>query len=307
MAQGEDRLGCLERPFAGRRADRAAHSRRHSGARPARPQSDFHRRCSSLSVCARTARRHCSRSRAWAAKAPRHGARSSTISSSAVCDGPSSSSSTARQGLKRQLPPSGTACRCRGARYTSIATCSPVRPERLYEEIGADYNDMIYAATPEEIEARRKAFIRRWRLKHRAVADSLEEAGNRLVYIHSSAAKSEAQRAHNKRNRAAARRVQAKDQNSKAVRQARADRKCRRDGCSGRCVRVRSDQTLRKVDGWQTLLALRPARPYRPVKVDLDRLKRITSMLTGDRATKCRTAFERRRRDTDRRSVARDL
>jgi putative transposase len=39
---------------------------------------------------------------------------------------------------------------------------------------------MIYAATPKEIEARRKAFIRKWRLKHRAVADSLEEAGDRL-------------------------------------------------------------------------------------------------------------------------------
>jgi putative transposase len=53
-------------------------------------------------------------------------------------------------------------------------------PERLHEEITADYNDMIYAATCEEIAARRKAFIRKWRLKHRAVADSLEEAGERL-------------------------------------------------------------------------------------------------------------------------------
>src|SRR6266511_2452660 len=53
-------------------------------------------------------------------------------------------------------------------------------PERLHEEITADYNDMIYAATREEIEARRKAFIRKWRLKHHAVADSLEEAGDRL-------------------------------------------------------------------------------------------------------------------------------
>jgi transposase-like protein len=53
-------------------------------------------------------------------------------------------------------------------------------PERLHEEIGADYTDMIYAATPEEIEARRKAFIRKWRLRHRPVADSLEEAGDRL-------------------------------------------------------------------------------------------------------------------------------
>jgi transposase-like protein len=53
-------------------------------------------------------------------------------------------------------------------------------PERLHDEISADYNDMIYAATREEVEARRKAFIRKWRLKHRAVADSLEEAGDRL-------------------------------------------------------------------------------------------------------------------------------
>src|SRR5438093_2624333 len=53
-------------------------------------------------------------------------------------------------------------------------------PERLHEEIGADYTDMIYAATPEDIAARRKAFMRKWLLKHRPVADSLEEAGDRL-------------------------------------------------------------------------------------------------------------------------------
>jgi putative transposase len=53
-------------------------------------------------------------------------------------------------------------------------------PKRLHEEIGADYTDMIYAATPQDIAARRKAFIRKWRFKHRPVADSLEEAGDRL-------------------------------------------------------------------------------------------------------------------------------
>jgi transposase-like protein len=53
-------------------------------------------------------------------------------------------------------------------------------PERLHDEITADYNDMIYATTPEEIAVRRKAFIRKWRLKHRAVTDSLDEAGDRL-------------------------------------------------------------------------------------------------------------------------------
>ena len=34
-------------------------------------------------------------------------------------------------------------------------------PERLHEEITADYTDMIYAASPEEIAARRKAFVRK--------------------------------------------------------------------------------------------------------------------------------------------------
>jgi putative transposase len=53
-------------------------------------------------------------------------------------------------------------------------------PEALHEELSADYTDMIYAATPQEIAARRKAFLRKWRLKCRAVADSLEEAGDRL-------------------------------------------------------------------------------------------------------------------------------
>ena len=46
-------------------------------------------------------------------------------------------------------------------------------PERLHEEVSADYNDMIYARTAKEIETRRKSSIRNWRLKCRAVADSL--------------------------------------------------------------------------------------------------------------------------------------
>src|ERR1700691_428675 len=48
-------------------------------------------------------------------------------------------------------------------------------PERLHEEISNDYRDMIYAATRGEVETRRKTFIRKWRLKCRAVADSLKE------------------------------------------------------------------------------------------------------------------------------------
>jgi hypothetical protein len=39
---------------------------------------------------------------------------------------------------------------------------------------------MIYAGSKLEIEAKRKALIHKWRLKCRAVADSLEEAGDKL-------------------------------------------------------------------------------------------------------------------------------
>jgi putative transposase len=53
-------------------------------------------------------------------------------------------------------------------------------PERLHEEISADYKDMIYADTKQEVETKRKAFLRKWRLKCPAVAVSLEEAGDKL-------------------------------------------------------------------------------------------------------------------------------
>ena len=88
------------------------------------------------------------RVQSWAASAEAW--RAVLVSHRAVCDGPSSSSSTARQAWA--LPPSGTACRCRGAQYT--ARTARLAPERA-REIGADYNDMIYAATPEEIGAPR--------------------------------------------------------------------------------------------------------------------------------------------------------
>jgi transposase-like protein len=53
-------------------------------------------------------------------------------------------------------------------------------PKHMHDELTEDYRDMIYADTASEIEKRRKAFLRKWRLKCRAVADSLEEAGDRL-------------------------------------------------------------------------------------------------------------------------------
>ena len=64
---------------------------------------------------------------------------------------------------------------------TSTATFLGHAPKRMHDELTEDYRDMIYADTPAaEIEIRRKAFLRKWRLKCRAVADSLEEAGDRL-------------------------------------------------------------------------------------------------------------------------------
>ena len=67
--------------------------------------------------------------------------------------------------------------RCTVHKHRNLLTHAP---ERLRDEITADYNDMIYADTAQEVEKRRKAFLRKWRLRHSAVADSLEEAGDCL-------------------------------------------------------------------------------------------------------------------------------
>lgn len=53
-------------------------------------------------------------------------------------------------------------------------------PKHLHDELAEDYHDMIYADTAAEVQTRRDAFLKKWRVKCRAVADSLEEAGDRL-------------------------------------------------------------------------------------------------------------------------------
>lgn len=53
-------------------------------------------------------------------------------------------------------------------------------PKHLYDEIKADFNDMVHAKTAAEVVAKRKAFLAKWKLRCRAVADSLDEAGARL-------------------------------------------------------------------------------------------------------------------------------
>jgi transposase-like protein len=83
-------------------------------------------------------------------------------------------------GLEKALPalwPDVPTQRCTVHKHRNLLAHAP---EPLHDEISADYNDMIYAKTAKEIEVRRRAFLRKWRLKCRAVAQSLEEAGDRL-------------------------------------------------------------------------------------------------------------------------------
>jgi putative transposase len=83
-------------------------------------------------------------------------------------------------GLERALAalwPEVPARRCTLHKHRNLLAHAP---EPLHEEVSADCTDMIYAATPKEIEQRRRAFLRKWRPKCRAVADGLEEAGERL-------------------------------------------------------------------------------------------------------------------------------
>ena len=53
-------------------------------------------------------------------------------------------------------------------------------PQHLHDEIKADFNDLVQAGSAAEVVAKRKVFPAKWRLRCRAVADSLEEAGERL-------------------------------------------------------------------------------------------------------------------------------
>ncbi len=46
-------------------------------------------------------------------------------------------------------------------------------PTALHEEIKADYSDVMYAKTAAEAIAKRKAFLKKWRLRCRGVGNSL--------------------------------------------------------------------------------------------------------------------------------------
>jgi putative transposase len=53
-------------------------------------------------------------------------------------------------------------------------------PEHLHEEVKADFHDRVHAKGKAEVLAKREAFLAKWRLRCRAVAESLDEAGERL-------------------------------------------------------------------------------------------------------------------------------
>ena len=131
-------------------------------------------------------------------------------------------------------------------------------PKHMHEELENDYRDMIYADTAAEVEKRRKAFLRKWRLKCRAVADSLEEAGDRLfTFTRLDPSQWKAARTTNaieRLNEEFRRRIK-----TQAVLP-----------CAGTvpmllwALLASGQITMRKVDGWQTL-----DKPIKPMTLDL--------------------------------------
>jgi putative transposase len=133
--------------------------------------------------------------------------------------------------------------RCSVHKHRNLLAHAPVR---LHDEVTADYTDMIYAATPKEIDTRRKAFIRKWRLhppRRRLFGGSWRSP----LYLHAPAAEPMAKRANNKRDRTSARRVQAADQNANRAAIGRYG------GVLLWALLAFGQINMRKVDGWQTL------------------------------------------------------
>ena len=83
-------------------------------------------------------------------------------------------------GLERALAalwPAVPAQRCTVHKHRNLLAHAP---DALHDEVSADDMDMIYASSAKEVEQRRRAFLRTWRVRCPAVAASLEEAGERL-------------------------------------------------------------------------------------------------------------------------------
>jgi putative transposase len=56
----------------------------------------------------------------------------------------------------------------------------PKAPAHLREELAEDYRRMIYATSREEVEQARVGFLRKWKLRCKAVSVSFEGAGDKL-------------------------------------------------------------------------------------------------------------------------------
>ena len=121
-------------------------------------------------------------------------------------------------------------------------------PERLHEETSNDYRDMdLRHVTRGEVETRRKAFIRKWRLKSRVVADSLEESATSCSTFTAVPAEPMEIDPNPERDRAIARGVQAPDQDQTVL-------ACADTAAMLAWALLTSGQIImRKVDGWHTL------------------------------------------------------
>jgi transposase-like protein len=68
-------------------------------------------------------------------------------------------------GLERALAalwPDVPAQRCTVHKHRNLLAHAP---DALHDEVTADYTDMIYAGTAQEVQAKRRAFLRKWRLR----------------------------------------------------------------------------------------------------------------------------------------------
>src|SRR4051794_41973166 len=86
-------------------------------------------------------------------------------------------------GLERALAalwPDVPAQRCTVHKHRNLLAHAP---DTLHEEVSADYTDMVYAASAQEVEQRRKAFLRKWRLKCPGGAASLGGGGGRPLAL----------------------------------------------------------------------------------------------------------------------------
>lgn len=179
LAEGEERLGSLECPLAGRGADRAVDPRRTV----VRVRLD--RKATAISLLVVIGVRADGQKVLLAIKSM---GGESTEAWRAVLDDlikrglrqPQFLIVDGAAGLEKALAAVWDGVPVQRCTVHKLRNLLAHAPERLRDEVSSDYTDMIYAATPEEIEQRRKTFIRKWRLRHRPVADCLEEAGDRL-------------------------------------------------------------------------------------------------------------------------------